>query len=335
VPPYGPDMDRRRFLLISLSAALAAPIPARAQPPAKVYRVGFIVVGASNEVEHLSRALNDGLRDLGYAEGRNIVFERRFAGGKQERLGALAAELVRSNVDLIVTGSNPVIAAVKQVTATVPVVMAVSRDPVGSGFIASLSRPGGNITGLSNDPTPEILAKNVELLKEVVPTASRVAVLWNPRQPGAEAYRDAVQNAARKLGVTLQPVEISGRTDLDGAFAAMARARTEAIVVVPDPIVFTARSEIALLASRKRLPAIYGHAEHADAGGLMAYGANIANQFRRASMYVDRILKGAKPGDLAVEQATAFELVVNLRAAKELGLTVPPSLLLRADRVIE
>ena len=314
---------------------LATPFTADAQPSGRVYRIGLLLTGAAHEVEHVTKALDDGLRELGYVEGRNVRFERRFAEGRHERLAALAAELVRLNVDIIVTGSNPVIDAVKQTTTTIPVVMAVSRDPVGSGFIASLARPAGNITGLTSDPSPEILAKNLELLKEAVPTASRVALMWNPVPSGADTYRQVVESAARKLGVTLQLVEVRGRNELEGTFSAMARARVHALVVLPDPVFFTARTQIAVLAARNRLPTIYGHREHADVGGLMSYGAHIAHQFRRVAVYVDKVFKGAKPGDLAVEQPTKFEFVINLQTAKALGLTIPPSLLARADQVIE
>ena len=211
-------------LAVILTVGLTlAPLAAEAQSAGKVYRIGFILTVAPNEAEHLIKALDEGLRELGYVEGRNIVFERRFAEGKQERLPALAAELVRLNVDVIVTGSNPVIAAVKQATAKIPVVMAASRDPVGAGFIASVARPGGNITGLANDPAPEILGKNLELLKEAIPRASRMALLWNPVPPAAGTYKNAVESAARKLGVTLQPVEVRGRNEFEGAFAAMVR----------------------------------------------------------------------------------------------------------------
>jgi putative ABC transport system substrate-binding protein len=246
---------------------LATTLTADAQPTGKLYRIGFIQTAAPHEMEHLTKALDAGLRELGYVEGRNIVFERRFAGGKQERLPALAAELVRLDVDVIVTGANPVIAAVKQATATIPVVMAVSRDPVGAGFIASLARPGGNITGLANDPTPEILGKNLELLKEAVPRASRVALLWNPVPPGAGSYRKVVESAARKLGVAVQPVEVRGRNEFDAAFAAMVRERAAGVVVLPDPVLFTARSRVVLLAEKHRLPAIYGQREYAEVGG--------------------------------------------------------------------
>ena len=313
----------------------AAPLTADAQPTGKVYRIGFIQIAAPNEMEHLTKALDEGLRELGYVEGRNIAYERRFAGGKQERLPALAAELARANVDVIVTGANPAIAAVKQATTTIPVVMAVSRDPVGSGFIAGLARPGGNITGLTNDPTPEIQSKNLEFLKEAVPRASRVALLWNPVPPGAETYRKIVESAARKLGVSLQAVGVRGRDEFEGAFAAMVRERADGLVVLPDPVFFTARTQVVALATMHRLHAVFNAKEFVEIGGLMSYGSNIAYQFRRAAVYVDKILKGAKPGDLPVEQATSFELVINLKTAQALGLTIPPTLRLRADHIIE
>lgn len=305
------------------------------QLPGKVYRIGLILTAPPEQVVHLPRALDEGLRELGYVEGRNIVVERRFADGKQERLPALAAELVRLKVDVIVTGSNPVVAAVKQATTTIPVVMAISRDPVGAGFIASLARPGGNITGLSNDPTPEILGKNLELLKEAVPGVSRVAFLWNPVPPGAGTYRDVVESAARRLGVTFQSVEVRGRNEFEGAFAAMVRERADGVVVAGDGVIAGARSQVVLLAARNRLPAVYAQREFAEAGGLMSYGPNVADQFRRAATYVGKILKGAKPGDLPVEQATKFEFIINLKTAKALGLTIPQSVLIRADEVIQ
>jgi putative ABC transport system substrate-binding protein len=326
---------RRTFIGTLAVLLLAAPLAVEAQPPAKVPRIGVINTSAPNEMGHLLKALDEGLRELGYVEGRNIVIERRFAGGKQERLPALAAELVRLKVDVIVTGANPVIAAVKQATATIPVVMAVSRDPVGAGFIASVARPGGNITGLTNDPTPEIVGKNLELFKEAVPGLSRVALVWNPVPPGAGTYKDVVERAARKLGVAVQSVEVRGRNEVEGAYAAMVRGRADGVVVLTDPVIFSARDQVALLAVKNRLPAVTGLREYAEAGSLMSYGPNIARQFRRAATYVDKILKGAKPGDIPVEQATQFELVINLKTAKALGLTIPPSLLGRADEVIQ
>ena len=205
-------------------------------------------------------------------EGRNVVFERRFAEGRQERLPALAAELVQLKVDVLVTGSNPVIAAVKQVTTTIPVVMAVSRDPVGAGFIASLARPGGNITGLANDPAPEIIGKNLELLKEAAPRVSRVAFLWNPVPPGAGTYKNSVESAARNLGVTFQSVEVRGRNEFERAFTAMVRERADAVLVAQDPVLLSARSQVVLQAARHRLPAMYGNREYVEVGGLMSYG---------------------------------------------------------------
>jgi putative ABC transport system substrate-binding protein len=213
--------------------------------------------------------------------------------------------------------------------------MAVSNDPVGARFIASLARPGGNITGLSTDPTPEIIGKNLEFLKEAVPGLSRVAFLWNPVPPGAGTYRNVAESAARKLGVTFQSVEVRGRNEFEGAFAAMVRERADGVVVMADPVIFAARSQVALLAVRHRLPAVTGLREHAEAGSLMSYGPNIAHQFRRAATYVDKVLKGAKPGDLPVEQATKFEFIINLKTAKALGLTIPQSILIRADEVIQ
>jgi putative ABC transport system substrate-binding protein len=330
-----PEMPRRAFMAVIAGGLLAAPLVAGAQPTGKVHRIGFLVTATRDETRHLIGALSEGLRELGYVEGRNVVFELRFAEGRQERLPALAAELVQLKVDVLVTGSNPVIAAVKQATATIPVVMAVSRDPVGAKFIASLARPGGNITGLANDTDPEIIGKNLELLKEAVPRLSRLAFLWNPVPPGAGTSRKVIEGAARNLGVTFQSVEVRGRSEFEGAFAAMVRERANGVVVAADPVTFGPRSQVVLLAARNRLPAVYGQREFVEAGGLMSYGPNIAAQFRRAAFYVDKILKGAKPGDLAVEQPTKLELVINLKTAKALGLTIPPSLLQRADQVIE
>jgi putative ABC transport system substrate-binding protein len=311
----------------------ATPFTAAAQPRAKVYRIGYIQTATPEEQEPLTRAFDEGLRELGYVEGRNIVIERRFAWGKQELLPGLAVELVGLNVDVIVTGANPVIAAVKQATSTIPVVMAAGRDPVGSGFVASLSRPGGNITGVTSDPTPEVQAKRLELLMELVPRATRVAVLRNPSPPGAETYRKVVESAAGKLGISLQLVEARGRNEFDGAFAAMARELADAVVVLPDPIFFTARKQVVELATKYRLPAVYHAREFVEIGGLMSYGSSLDYQFRRAAVYVDKILKGAKPGDLAVEQVAKLELVINLKTAQALGLVIPPSLQLRAEFV--
>jgi putative ABC transport system substrate-binding protein len=314
---------------------LAAPYAANAQQKPRTFRIGYIQTATESEQKHLTSAFEDALRDLGYVEGRNAVFERRFAGGKQGRLPELAAELVQLNVDVIVTGGNPVIAAVKRATATIPVVMATSRDPVGSGFVTSLARPGANITGMSGDPGPEVQGKRLELLKQAVPRASRIALLWNPLFPGVESYRKAVESAAQTLGVSLHAVEARGRDDFDNAFAAMVRQRVDALVVLPDPVFFTARAQIVELATKHQLPAVYHAREVVEIGGLMSYGVSLSDQFRRAAAYVDKILKGARPGELAVEQAATFELVINLKTARTLGLGISPSLRMRADGLIE
>lgn len=336
--------DWRRALVNRLAVALvitavallfAGPVSAPAQTLGRVYRIGYIQTATPDEQEHLTKAFEEGLRELGYVEGRNIVIERRFAWGRQERLRDLAAELVKLNVEVIVTGANPVIAAVKQATSTIPVVMGGSRDPVGSGFIASLAKPGGNITGFSNDPTPEFQGKRLELLKEAIPRTSRVALLWNPIPPGAGTYRKIVEGAALKLGMALQVVEVRGRDEFERAFAEIVRARADAILVDSDPVFFTARSHIVQLAMKHGLPAMYQAREFVDIGGLMSYGDNVAQRFRRAAVYVDRILKGTKPADLPVEQSARFELVINIKTARTLGLAIPSSVWLRADRVIE
>ena len=326
-------IDRRRFVG-ALAATAVVPFSG-AQPAGKVYRIGYIQTATPDEQAHLTRAFEDALRELGYVEGRNAVFERRFAWGKQERLPELAAELVRLNVDVIMTGGNPVIAAVKQATSTIPIVMGASRDPVGAGFIASLARPGGNITGLTSETGLEIVGKYLELTKEVVPNASRVALLLNPIPPGAANYRKATENAANNLGVSLSVVEARGRDELEGAFAAMARERVDALVVQSDPVFFTARSQIVQLAMKHRLPAVYQAREFPEVGGLMSYGDNVSYRFRRAAVYVDKILKGTKPGELPVEQSPKIEFVINLRTAKAIGAVIPQSLLVRADEVIQ
>jgi putative ABC transport system substrate-binding protein len=328
-------MDRRRIIHALAAAVVPAPLGVRAQPKAKVHRIGYIQTATAEEQQHLTRAFEDALRARGYVEGRNVVFERRFADGRQERLPDLAAELVRLDVDVIVTGGNPVVAAVKRATSTIPVVMAASRDPVGSGFVASLAAPGGNVTGVTSDAASGIVGKQLQLLKEMLPRASLIAVLWNPDPPGAANYLLEVKAAAATLDVRLHVVEVRARDQLDSSFDAMVRERADAAIVQPDPLFFTARRRVVDLAARHRLPAIYHAREVVDLGGLMSYGVSLASQFRRAAAYVDKILQGARPGDLPVEQPTTFELVMNLRTARSLNIVVPRSLLLRADEVIE
>lgn len=284
-----------RWLAVAAAfLSVAMPLAADAQLRTKVHRVGYIQTATPEEQAPLTRALEEALRELGYIEGHNIVFERRFAHGKQERLPELAADLVRLNVDVIVTGANPVIAAVKKATIAIPVVMATSRDPVGSGFIASLARPGGNITGMTGDASTDVQGKRLEFLKEAVPHASRIALLWNPVPPGARTYRQVVEKAAGALGVSVYPLEVRGRNEFETAFAAIALERVDALVVLPDPVFFTARTQVVLLTTKHRLPAVFHAREFVDIGGFISYGASLENQFRRAAIYVDKILKGAR-----------------------------------------
>ena len=321
-------------LAVVLAFNLLAPLIAETQQAAKVARIGVLHPGAPTTSQHFAAAFDQGLRELGYLQGQNIVVERRFAEAKAERLFDLAAELVRLKVGVIVTSTDPGIAAVKQQTQTIPIVMANSTDPVGTGFVASLARPGGNITGLCS-LSPELGAKRLELLKEALPGLSRVAIVWNPDVRGGVLDYKETESAARSLRLQLQSVEVNRADDFDRAFAALASGRAEALTVAPFSLAFRNRSQIASLAQKNRLPSIYGLREFADAGGLMAYGPNYADGWRRAATYVDKILKGAKPADLPIEQPRKFELVINLKTAKALGLTIPPSLLVAADEVIE
>jgi len=329
-------MDRRAFIGTLTGSLLAAPLAAGAQQAAKVARIGYLSTNlAANP--HTHEAFRQGLRDLGYVEGRNVVIEYRDAEGKFERLPALAAELVALKVDVIVAGGNSLARAAKQATRTLPIVFASVSDPVGSGLVTSLARPGGNVTGAAI-LSPELVGKRLELLTLAVPGVSRVAVLWLPGALGERTEKDMLKEAdvaARALGVQLQFVEARGPADLDRAFSDMTRARAGALTVLPSLMFLREHRRLVDLAAKHRLPAVYTVKEYVDAGGLMAYAPNLADVFRRAATYVDRILKGAKPGDLPVEQPTKFELVINLKTAKALGLTIPPSLLQRADQVIE
>jgi putative ABC transport system substrate-binding protein len=327
---------RRSFIGTLTGGLLAAPLAAEAQQAAKVPRIGYLA-GYLAATPHLPEAFGQGLRDLGYVEGRNLVIETRDAEGKLERLPALAAELVALKVDVIVAGGTPQALAAKQATRTIPIVFASSPDPVESGLITSLARPGGNVTGLSF-LAPELVGKRLEHLKQAVPGVSRVAVLWQPGGLGERTEKDMLKGAevaARALGVRPQYVETRGPEDFDRAFSDMTRARAGALTVLGSVMFFGERRRLVDLAAKNRLPAVYPSREYVDAGGLMAYGSNLADLFRRAATYVDKILKGAKPGDLPVEQPTKFEFVINLKTAKALGLTIPPSLLGRADEIIQ
>ena len=323
------------LILILALSILAAPLSADAQQPAKVVRIGFLNPATPAATAHFLEAFRQALRELGYVEGKNIILERRYAEGRVERLPDLAAELVRLKVDVILAVLNPTVQAVKQATTTIPIVMANSVDPVGAGLVASLARPGGNITGLAN-LGHELSGKLLELLKEAVPGVTRVAFLGDPAVPhSAPAFRET-QVAARVLGVELQLVEVRGKAEFESAFSAMTRERAGALIVhTPTPLFFAHRKQIADLAVKNRLPTMYGNRDYVDAGGLMSYGVHVPDLYRRAATYIDKILKGAKPADLPVEQPTRFELVVNLKTAKALGLTIPQLVLIRADQLIQ
>jgi len=324
---------RSALLIVTLVLGiLAALLPAAAQRPAIAPRVGVLAVSFSAS-SPMAETFRQAVRELGYAEGRNILIEWRYAGGRYDLLPGLAAELVGRKVDVIVTESTVATLAAKKTGATIPIVMALAADPVGSGLVRSLARPGGNITGLSM-MLPELAAKRLELLKELVPRAARVAVLANPDTPWHRVSLTKIRGAARALRVQPQFVEARAPDAFERAFAAMKSGRADALQVLGDPVFFSNRSRLLQLAERNRLPAIYEEGAMVHDGGLMAWGVNFAHLFQRAAWYVDKILRGAKPADLPIEQPTKFELVINLKAAKALGLTIPQSLLLRADEVI-
>jgi putative ABC transport system substrate-binding protein len=326
-------MDRRTFIA-GASVVVAAPLAAQAQPAGKIPRVGVIHMGPAGSAPHFVEAFNQGMRERGYIEGRNVLFERRYGEARIERVREVAAELVQMKVDVIVIATDQGIATVRQQTRTIPIVMANSTDPVGTGFVASLARPGGNITGMSA-MSPELSGKQLELLKEIVPGLARVAILWNPDMRGAVLNYQATEAAARALRLQLQSVEATHADQLEQAFSAMTAARAEALMVpLPNPVAFLNRQRIADFAQRNRLLAISSTRDFAEAGGLMVYGVSIADQWRRAATHVDRILKGAKPGELPVEQPAKLDLVINLKTAHMMGLTIPHSLLQRADQVI-
>jgi ABC-type uncharacterized transport system substrate-binding protein len=328
--PYGPrfgdgvrqepSMERRTFMALVSGGLLAAPLSAEAQA-GKVYRIGLL---STFENSRTWEAFLQELRELGWAEGKNVVTERRFSEGKQVRL----------NVDVIVTSGTPATLAAKNATTTIPIVMAAVGDPVGAGLVGSLARPGGNITGLSL-LNPATSGKRVELLREILPGATRLGVLGNPTNPWTALMVREIEVKARTLGIQLQRLEVERPTDFEAAFGAATRGRATALLVLEDPFMNPYIPTIVGLAAKSRLPAAYGFREFVDAGGLMSYGANAPDLWRCAATYVDRILKGTKPTDLPVEQPTKFELVINLKTAKALGLTIPPSLLQRADEVIQ
>lgn len=324
-------MDRRTLLRGGLGL-LFAPLVAAAQAPSRLFRIGLLASAAPPTPEW--EAFFDGLRRLGYVEGRNLIIEGRFYGNDTEQLPILAAELVQSKVDVIVTGNTPAPEAAKRATSTTPIVFTNHPDPVASGLVTSFANPGGNVTGLSLVAW-ELRGKQFQLLTEVVPGLSHVAVLSNPTLPNHTRALQEVEIAARSLRLQLQQVEAGSPSEFVAAFAAATRERVDALLVLGGNMFYAYRARLAELAAQNRLPALYQFREYVDAGGLISYGANVPDSFRRASVYVDKILRGAKPRDLPVEQPTQFELAINLKTAKALGLTVPQSLLLRADAVIE
>src|SRR5262245_6329311 len=307
---------------------------AEAQQPKKIQRIGFLGGASASSYAVRIDAFRQGLNELGYIEGKNIVIEYRYAEGKLDRLPALAKELVGLKSDVIVAAPTPSVLAAKKASATIPIVfVSVGGDPVGSGLIASLARPGENITGLTV-LVPKLSGKRLELLKEAIPNVIRMAALWNPANPAQELTWKEMQAAAQELRLQLQSLEVRSANDFDIAFEAALRERAQALIPSPEPLINTQLKRIVEFAAKNRLPAMYGGPEVVDAGGLMSYAPNYTDHYRRTATYVDKILKGAKPADLPVEQPTKFEFVVNLKAAKQIGLTIPPNVLARADRVI-
>ena len=315
----------------------AGPLAIAADPPTKkMPRVGYISPGSPSDPVRLHRfeIFQQGMRELGYVDGRNLSLEPRWAGNAHDRYPALAAELVRMKVDVIVTIGGEATQAARQATRSIPIVMSNVTDPLGSGLVSGLAHPGGNVTGTSM-MAPDLVAKQLELLKEVVPRVSHIALLWNPANPGSAAQLREADTTARAMGRRLRVLEARDHGEIDRAFVTMAKEQPGALVVLADAIFIDERRQVADLAAKSRLPAVYGMSDYADVGGLMIYGVNLPAMHRRAATFVDKILKGANPANVPVEQPNAFELVINLKTAKALGLTIPPSLLARADQVIE
>ena len=320
--------------IVFVTLLLAVAVIAVAQQPKKISRIGFLSATSLSIISSRIEAFRQGLRELGYVEGKNIVIEWRSTEGKADLLPALAAELVHLKVDIIVAAGSSATRAAKEATTTIPIVMTQDTDPIGTGVVASLARPGGNITGLST-LAPEVSGKRLELLKEIIPKLSRVAVLGTSTRPGNAQSLKEVELAAGAFKVQVQYLDILDVKDIETAFRAATKGRADTVLVLQSPIFFSQRKQIADLAIKNRLAAIYPQTEYTEAGGLMDYGANTPDLFRRAATYVDKVLKGAKPADLPVEQPTKFDLVINLKTAKQIGLTIPPNVLARADRVIK
>jgi len=328
-------MDRRTLVGAFASVLLTLPLAIEAQEARRVPRVGYVVQNKAEVSQHQLAAFREGMRERGWVDGQNVVVEARFAEGNVERLPALVAELIRLKVDVIVTTSSATTWVAKDATKSIPIVMAVSADALGEGLVTSLAHPGGNITGMTFLVGPEIAGKQLDLLKEVAPAASRVAVLANPTNRSHQTLIRELKAAARVFEMQLQVFDARSSDQLDSAFAAMTRERAEALLVLTDSMFVGQRQRVADLAARSRLPAMYYQREFVDAGGLVSYGASLSAIFRHAATHVDKILRGAKPGDLPVEQPTKFELVINRKAAKALGIAIPNALLIRADEVIQ
>jgi putative ABC transport system substrate-binding protein len=325
---------QRIGLAIVVALSLLAPFVLEAQPATKVWRIGYLGPVSSSAGSRLLESFRQGLRERGYVEGQNILIEYRWADGRPDRFPALAAELSQLGVDVIVTYNNPAVAALQQATRTIPIVVANMGDPVGSGFVTSLARPGGNITGYSG-LSEELSRKWVELLREAIPKISRVAVLTVSKTPAADTQWREIQEAAKALQVIPQRYEVAGPDEIERTFVSIIKGRAQGLIVLPHAVTNARRTQIVKLAAEHRLPGMYPDSQYVEAGGLISYAANFADLHRRAASVVDKILKGAKPADLPVEQPTKFELVINLKTAKALGLTIPQSVLLRADQVIQ
>jgi putative ABC transport system substrate-binding protein len=328
------DQLKRREFITLLGGAATWPIAARAEQTGKVWRICYLSAVSRESSSRSYAALQQGMRDLGYAEGKDFVLEWRSVEGKYERFSEIMAELVRLKIDVIVTGVTAALPALQRATSTIPIVMAYSTDPVGNGLVASLARPGGNITGLagsSDDSSP----KQLELLTTVIPNVSRIALLGNPDTETYSSVLKRAQEAAQKVGLSIVPIEARNPLEIENAFAVLAKERISAIMVASDAIFFGQRQRIAELALNNRLPTMFSLREYAQAGGLMSYGENIADFFRRSAFYVDKIFKGAKPGELPIDQPTRFNLVINGKTANALGITIPPQLYIFADEVIE
>jgi putative ABC transport system substrate-binding protein len=326
-------MTTKIVLIVLCVMFFALCCAAEAQPPAKIYRIGYLAPGSASALGARMDAFRQGLRELGYVEGKNIFIERRHADGKLDRLPAIAAQLVRLKVEVIVTGGSASTRAAQETTSAIPIVMTQDPDPIGSGFITSLARPGGNITGLSN-LVSDLSGKRLELLKETIPKLSRVALFGTSTTPGNTQQLKEAELASSPLGLKIQYLDVLGPKDIETAFRTARKEQADAVLVLAGSIFNSYRKQIADLAIKSRLPAIYINPEYVEDGGLMSYGASINDLYRRAATYVDKILKGAKPADLPVEQPMKFEFIINLKAAKQIRLTIPPNVLARADRVI-